>query len=133
MSAAKLLADFHAQGVGIRLEGGLVKVTAPKGMVTDAQVSTLRRCKAEIIRLLSTVNDRAAEDAMRDQFEERTAFLEYDCGLPRDEAERQARAEMMQPVSPQPTDWTPFDWGNDPFQRFRRCPDLLRKLEGGTG
>ena len=85
MSAAvKLLADFHAQGVGVRLEGGSVMVTAPKGAVTDAQASILRQCKAEIISILEAAND-------RDLFEERAAIIEYDGNLPRDEAERLAR------------------------------------------
>jgi hypothetical protein len=93
-------------------------------VVTDDQASTLRQCKAEIIRLLTeAANDSATEDALQDQFEERAAFLEYDCGLSRDEAERQARAEM---APPEPA-YVGHDWGmNDPFTRFRRCPDLLR-------
>jgi len=119
MSAAvKLLADFHAQGVGIRLEGGSVKVTAPKGVVTDAQVSILRQCKAEIIRLLSD----AAND--QDLFEERAAIIEYDGNLPRAEAERLARAQMLEVSVP---GYVGFDWGDgDRFKRFRRWPDLLR-------
>src|SRR5688572_16718792 len=103
-AAAALLANFRAQGVVVQLEGGSVQVIAPKGAVTVAQLSTLRVCKADIIRLLSeAANDRADEDL----FEERAAFLEYNCNLPRDEAERQARAEMVQSVSPQPADWVP--------------------------
>src|SRR4051812_43909601 len=122
MSApGKLLADFHAQGVAVRLEGGSVKVTAPLGVVTEAQISTLRQCKAEIIRLLSD----AAND--QDLFEERAAIIEYDGNLPRAEADRLARAQMLEASVP---GYVGFDWGeSDPFKRFRRWPDLLRNTE----
>src|SRR4051812_24861684 len=121
MSAAvKLLADFQAQGVGVRLEGGSVMVTAPKGAVTDAQVSILRQCKAEIVRLLEAAND-------QDPFEERAAIIEYDGNLPRAEAERLVRAQMLEVSVP---GYVGFDWGeSDPFKRFRRWPDLLRNTE----
>jgi hypothetical protein len=126
MSAAvKLLADFHAQGVGVQLEGGSVKVTAPKGAVTDAQAATLRRCKAEIVRLLS--------DAANDQalFEERAAIIEYDGNLPRAEAERMAREQMLE--APPAAEYAGFDWGpSDPFKRFRQRPTLLRSTRGAS-
>src|SRR4051794_10121044 len=118
MSAAKLLADFHAQGVAVRLEGGSVMVTAPTGAGTSHQGSTLRQCKAEIIRLLSD----AAND--QDLFEERAAIIEYDGNLPRAEAERLTRAQMLEARVP---GYVSFDWGDgDPFKRFRHRPDLLR-------
>jgi hypothetical protein len=118
MSAAvKLLADFHDQGVGIRLEGGSVMVTAPKGAVAADQVSILRQCKAEIISILEAAND-------RDLLEERAAIIEYDGNLPRAEAERMARAQMLEVSVP---GYVGFDWGDgDRFKRFRRWPDLLR-------
>jgi hypothetical protein len=61
MTAAQILEDFHAQGVGIRLEGGLVKVTAPTGAVTADQASILRANKAEIVAFLEAANDQPAE------------------------------------------------------------------------
>jgi hypothetical protein len=122
-AAAKLLADFHAQGVGVRLEGGSVMVAAPKGAVTAAQVSILRQCKAEIVSILEAAND-------RDLFEERAAIIEYDGNLPRAEAERLAR--MLDEHTPPPAEYVGFDWGNDPFQGLRRCPDLLRSAGGAS-
>jgi hypothetical protein len=119
IAAAELLADLRAHGVKVRIESGEMRVIASKGAVIPAQLSALWACKADIVQYLTEV----AND--QDQFEERAAFLEYDCGLSRVEAERQARAEMMQPAEPP---YVGFDWGaSDPFQRFRRRPDLLRK------
>ena len=126
MSAAKLLADFHAQGVGVRLDGGSVQVTAPKGAVTDAQAATLRRCKAEIVRLLS---DAANDQAM---FDERAAFLEYCCDMSRADAERTAREQMLKETTPPAAGYAGFDWGDDPFKWFRQCPDLLRSAGGAA-
>ncbi len=102
-----------------------MKVIAPNGAVTPAQVAALRVHKAEIIRLLSAANANDAD--LRDQFEERAAFLEYCCNLSRADAERQAWDEVMEPpAQPEPA-YVGHDWGgNDPFQRFRRCPDLLQ-------
>lgn len=81
MSAAiKLLADFHAQGVGVRLQGGSVMVTAPKGAVTDAQVSTLRQCKAEIITILEAANDQPAEVGIPAAVEPSDGYKPFDWG-----------------------------------------------------
>jgi hypothetical protein len=64
MTAAQILEDFSAQGVGVRLEGGLMKVTAPTGAVTADQTAILRANKAEIVAFLEAANDQPAEVGM---------------------------------------------------------------------
>jgi hypothetical protein len=54
-----------------------------------ALIEAARKYKEELRSIL-----RAEEGARRDRFEERTAFLEYDAGLPRAKAEAIARLEL---------------------------------------
>jgi pentose-5-phosphate-3-epimerase len=98
--AAVLLAEIRATGVDVGLADGVLRVRAPKGMLTVVQRERLVEHHAEIITLLAEpANDgeTLADDLPPDLqavFDERAAIVEVDGGLNRDAAERLARQEV---------------------------------------
>jgi hypothetical protein len=72
-----LLSEAHAAGLQVHAEGARLIVRGPKRLAVLAQ--QLLNHKAPILDILEL-------------FEERAAIMEYDGGLPRAEAERQAWA-----------------------------------------
>jgi hypothetical protein len=106
--AAVLLAEIRAAGVDVGLDDGVLRVRAPKGILTAAQRARLVEHHAEIISLLAEpANDREAlADDLRAIFDERAAIAEIDGGLNRDAAERLARDEVTSgPPGDDVTSW----------------------------
>ena len=82
----------HLANLGVKLELADGKVRAmPRAALTGEVQAFIRSSKAELVLLLATDIDVAKREA----FEERAAILEYDAGLPREEAERQARRRLI--------------------------------------
>jgi hypothetical protein len=80
MTARDVLQHLQEHGVSLTPSpDGTVRCRAPKGVLTPALVDVMRQHKAEL-------------HALGEAFEERAAILEYDGGLPCDEAERLAWA-----------------------------------------
>jgi hypothetical protein len=114
--AAVLLAEIRAAGVDVGLADGMLRVRAPKGVLTATQRQHLVEHHAEIIRLLANpANDLPNRDMSRTvpvcpavppvpvdslpaslkvAFEERAAIAEVDGGLDRAAAERLAWEEV---------------------------------------
>lgn len=86
MSAAALVADLAGRGVTLALERGELKARGPRSAFTSDALAEIRAHKADVIALLSA---REARDG-------RTAILEHEAGLPRDEAERIAATVARQ-------------------------------------
>ena len=86
MSVETLIDQLHRRGVRLRLNGERLRWFAPVGVITEADLSALRECKAEVLAILR-------EDE-RDRIEERAAIIEFDAYLSRREAERRARNEQ---------------------------------------
>jgi hypothetical protein len=87
-----ILQELNLAGLSVSLEGDRVKVENP-GRLTNGLRDLIRSHKPDIVSRLSKA--RAAQNsemqqAIREQVEERAAIKEYDGGLPRAEAERQA-------------------------------------------
>jgi hypothetical protein len=101
MSAAlDLMKSLTADGVEFSTDGVRIRWRNGDGRVTPDVVATLAAEKATVIDFLSGKNVPAGVPAspdpedLRTAFEERAAILEYDAGLSREEAERQATAEV---------------------------------------
>ena len=86
MQARKLIDDFADIGIKLTAENGQVVFEGPREMLTPERIEELRRHKAELLAAL------AAPDS--DAFEERAGILEFDAGLPRQEAETLAAQEQ---------------------------------------
>ncbi len=86
MMEQALLDDLHRRGVRLRFDGERLHWFAPVGVVTEADLSTLREHKAEVLAILR-------EDES-DRIEERAAILQFDAYRSRREAERRARNEQ---------------------------------------
>ena len=103
MSATKALQAAREAGVTISARGDELMLEA-KAPPPPSIIDALRQHKAEIVALLASrqgrraVRDRAAWDAedWRADFDECAGILEYDGGLPCDEAERRALHEAVQ-------------------------------------
>ncbi len=77
MTAVETLTTLRRLGVTLTPWVDRLRVDAPQNALTPALRAALREHKAELLDLL-------------EDFEERTAIMEYNGGLSRDEAERQA-------------------------------------------
>jgi hypothetical protein len=113
VSGATLLAQFAAQGLHVALERGRLRYVATRGQPGDAQLTTLRARRLEILEaLVELARERRLGDLgrspqwwdadLREAYEERAAIMEFDGGLNRVEAElwaemavREWRAEVL--------------------------------------
>ena len=86
MTEEALLDGLHRRGVRFRVDGERLRWVAPVGVVTDADLSTLREHKAEVLAILRE------QDA--DRIEERAAIIQFDAYFSRREAEKRARNEQ---------------------------------------
>ncbi len=85
MTEQALIDGLHRRGVRLRIDGNRLRWFAPVGVVTEADLSALRKHKAEVLAILR------AEQS--DRIEERAAILQFDAYLSRREAERRTRNE----------------------------------------
>ena len=83
MSPAAILETAHGAGIRVRVDGGDLVLEAP-APPPPAVLDLLTSHKAALLIHLRSVADREA-------FEERAAILEFDGGLPREQAEAEAR------------------------------------------
>ena len=127
--AAVLLTEIRAAGVDVGLDNGVLRVRAPKGVLTAVQRERLVEHHTEIISLLAEpANDREAlaDDLPPDlqaAFDERAAIAEFDGGLDRDAAERLARDEVTSgPVGDDVTSWRAWMRSRLPVWQARRLP-----------
>jgi hypothetical protein len=125
--AAVLLTEIRAAGVDVGLDNGVLRVRAPKGVLTAVQRERLVEHHAEIISLLAEpANDRdvPADDLPPDlqaAFDERAAIAEFDGGLDRDAAERLARDEVSSgPAGDDVTAWRSWMHSRLPVWRARQ-------------
>jgi hypothetical protein len=89
MSAVQALGEARAHGVHLELEGDDLLLEAA-GPPPDEILAALSRHKPEVVRLLHSAQDGSSPDYWHVLFHERTAFAEFDGGLPRADAEAQA-------------------------------------------
>jgi hypothetical protein len=89
MSAAVLLADLAARGVRLQVDGDRIRYRARRGALTPDLAERIRQSREGLLRLL-------AEERieLRNQYEERAGVREFDGGLPRAAAEREAWADV---------------------------------------
>jgi TubC N-terminal docking domain len=52
MSAHLLLADLRARGINVLAEGDTLRVSAPRGALSEADRAALAECKTEVLSLL---------------------------------------------------------------------------------
>lgn len=88
MNAVVLLAKAHRHGASFAAIDARLVVEAPAPL-PDVLVAELRAHKGELLALL-TPTHKAGRDLVFDWWQERAAIMEYDGGLAREEAERQA-------------------------------------------
>jgi hypothetical protein len=91
MTATHALRSARAVGVRIRVHGDSLELEAPK-QPPEAVLKALSRYKAEIVQLLHPGDDGWSANDWQVFFEERAAIAEFDGGLQRPEAEKQAFA-----------------------------------------
>ena len=107
MSAFDLIDHLVDRGIEIAVDGDKLRWRAPVGTMTDEDIALLREHKSAFIAAHRPTHPTPAEfngwldeqieiARRRDAFEERAAILEYDAGLLRVEAERQAAADINQ-------------------------------------
>lgn len=94
MTATDLLARLQSSGVSISTHGDRLAIDAPKGALTDALLSELRTHKAALMGLLvanaaAFADPGSVADLLAD-WGERAAMMEYEGGLSRADAEREA-------------------------------------------
>jgi hypothetical protein len=98
MTARALLRDRQAKDVQLTVQGESLAYDAPDGALTAELLEALRQHKAALLALLVQTPEETPDlEAEYRRFrhclalwEERAAIMEYDGGLPRDEAEWQA-------------------------------------------
>jgi hypothetical protein len=93
MKAALLLAEARRVGACFAANGGRLVVEAPAPLPDDL-VAALREHKRELLALLMVASE-PDHDRVTECWQERAAIVEYDGGLPRDEAERQAQVHAL--------------------------------------
>ncbi len=86
MNASAILDNLHRRGVQLRADGDLIRWQAPTGVMTETDLSALRRSKPEVLAIIRE------QDA--DRIEERASIIEFDVYLSRREAERRAGNEQ---------------------------------------
>lgn len=87
MTAAEIVDEVWAAGAKITVDGDYLELAAPSPL-PDELLGRVAVHKPEIMKILRR-QDTEAED-LREYFEERAGILEYDGGLPRAGAEREA-------------------------------------------
>ncbi len=111
MSAFDLVDHLVDRGIEIAVDGDKLRWRAPVGVVTEADIAMLREHKHAIVAAHRPTHPTPAEfdnwldgqieiARRRDEYEERAAIMEFDAGLLRVEAERQAAAETLKPKGP---------------------------------
>ena len=86
MTEEALLDGLHRRGVRFRIDGERLRWFAPVGVVTEADLTALRRSKAEVLAII--------REEENDRIEERAAIIQFDAYFSRREAERRARNEQ---------------------------------------
>ncbi len=86
MLAHDLIDQFADAGIRLSAENGQVVFEGPRDVLTPERIEELRRHKAELLAALAAPDPGA--------FEERSAIIEFDAGLPRQEAETLAAQEQ---------------------------------------
>ena len=99
MTAGAILRALVEAGVAVWLDGGALRYRAPAGALTDELRAAVAASRVGLVALLRAGAGLPAvvaewpEDA-RDSVEERAAIQEYDGGLPREVAEREAEGRV---------------------------------------
>ena len=83
MNRFDMLKACAAAGVALRIEGGAIRYTAPRGALTPALRCALIEAKPDLLH----------------DYEERAAIREFDGNMPRAEAERLAAADVLNGAS----------------------------------
>jgi hypothetical protein len=91
MTAVTTIASAVAAGITIKVDGTRLVLSAPE-RPGDHLLEDLRREKPAITAYLREVAAWTAED-WQALFDERAGIMEYDGGLPREEAEKHAKEE----------------------------------------
>jgi len=86
MLAHDLINEFADAGIRLTAENGQVIFEGPREVLTPERIEELRRHKAELLAALTPPDP--------DAFEERSAIIEFDAGLPCQEAETLAAQEQ---------------------------------------
>ncbi len=86
MNAQAVLDRLHRRGVSFSVSGDKLRTRALVGVVTEADLSALRKVKAEVMAII--------RDEEADRIEERGAIIEFDAYKSRREAELLARSEQ---------------------------------------
>ncbi len=92
MSAATIVAAAFGAGVTMKVDGERLVLSAPR-RPDDRMLEEIRREKPAIVAYLRDVAAWTEED-WQALFDERAGIMEYDGGLPREEAEAAAVAEV---------------------------------------
>ena len=98
MTATELLHELAAKGIRLMAHGEQIAADAPRAVMTDTLRQAIRQHKAALLTLLvQTPREPPGLEAeyrhcrdFLELWEERAAIMEYDGGLPRDDAEWQA-------------------------------------------
>jgi hypothetical protein len=109
MTVAVLIAGLARRGVRLSARTGKLLVDAPTGVLTPVDLGVMRENKAA---LLAALPDSPAiwPDGWREEYEARADALEFDAGMPRDDAERKSAretAERMRLPGAIPLPWRP--------------------------
>ena len=92
MNAAALINAARAAGITMKVDGERLVLAAPE-RPDDRLLEDLRREKPAIVAYLRDVAAWTEED-WQALFDERAAIMEFDGGLPREEAETAAASEV---------------------------------------
>jgi hypothetical protein len=98
VNAADLLDKYRRKGVEINASGDRLGYKAPVRVLTPADKAELAAHKPELLRLLTADKSGAGRWTLADIFDgwsERAAILEYEVGLSRADAEREAWRLVM--------------------------------------
>lgn len=97
MGAQQILNDIMEIGVSLRVDGNQL-IAQPSSKLTEPLRIKIRQHKPELIKALSqhetpklSITD---EENIQEQLDERAAIMQFDGGLTRPEAERQAKSNM---------------------------------------
>jgi hypothetical protein len=95
MSAAEVLKELRAAGVEVAANGDNLSLRADQEPSPEV-LEKLRQYKPAILRLLKTLESKWSIDEWHDYFAERAAISEFDHGLTRVDAEKNAFSHCVQ-------------------------------------
>ena len=105
MTSLELRLALAKHGILLRADGAALRFCGPADVLSAEVRQSITANRDELLEILAAdarFHATGLPHEWRCEFDERAAILEFDAGLPRDEAERQAATELSRPARATP-------------------------------